>query len=197
MKCRGIFLLFAAASAFGADFQTGQAARAVLGQPSFSARDAGLKIESLAISGNRLYAADSAHQLFTFDLSQIPDRRQNFANQILANNEDVANREAPGCALCGFAPTAAASESVLPGIAAAARWGKTVAVVDPANHRLLLWRDSSSSQASRGPDVILGLSADPSKLVAPISVALDAKRLFVGDAALHRVLVWKLASILQ
>ncbi len=179
-----IALIFIAASALGADFQTGQAARAVLGQPSFSARDAGPVIQSLAINGDHLYAANAAHQLFAFDLSKIPDR-----------HEDFANRDSAGCSLCGFSPASASAESVIPGVAAAARWGKSVALVDTANHRVLLWRDSSSSNAIGGPDVILGQSAEPSSLglstlVAPISVALDGNRLFVGDAALHQVLVW-------
>jgi uncharacterized protein (TIGR03437 family) len=46
----------------------------------------------------------------------------------------------------------------------------------------------------QGPDVILGKSNDgsvsASTVVDPASVAFDGKRVFAGDAALHRVLVW-------
>ena len=36
----------------------------------------------------------------------------------------------------------------------------------------------------------VSLPVSASTLVEPVSVAFDGKRLFVGDAALHRVLVW-------
>ncbi len=47
----------------------------------------------------------------------------------------------------------------------------------------------------RQPEVILGRNGvsfpvSASTIVEPVSVAFDGKRLFVGDAALHRVLVW-------
>src|SRR6185437_7629277 len=49
-------------------------------------------------------------------------------------------------------------------------------------------------RSSQEPDVILGGSGDgqvsASTLVDPVSVAFDGRRVFVGDAALHRVLVW-------
>ncbi len=50
--------------------------------------------------------------------------------------------------------------------------------------------------AAKGPDVSLGRSTNDlsavsaSTIVDPVSVAFDGKRLFVGDAALHRILIW-------
>jgi len=72
----------------------------------------------------------------------------------------------------------------------------TVALADTPNHRVLIWRDTSAGSANQMPDVILGQSNPEtssiyaSTLVEPASVTFDGKRLFVGDAALRRVLIW-------
>jgi uncharacterized protein (TIGR03437 family) len=168
-----------------ADFQNGQAARVVIGQSSFSAHDAGITASALSISNGRLYVADSSKHLLAFDLSQIP----------LASQEAQGRQGSP-CAVCGFAPVAVLNQSVIPGISAVSVSGKAVAVADTANRRVLVWRDASSESASKRPDVVLGTGSqqsipiDASTLIEPISVALDGERLFVGDGALHRVLVW-------
>ena len=62
-------------AASAAEFQSGQAARAVIGQPSFSARDAGIVAHALAVSKGRLYAADASNKTLGFDLAKIPDPR--------------------------------------------------------------------------------------------------------------------------
>ncbi len=184
MICRTAILLLLNASLFAAEFHTGQAARAVLGQSSFTSQERGVNVTSLVVSQGRLYASDASHHTLTFDLSQIPDVR-----------DDFAGRQSSGCGLCGFSPTAVANQSVMPGVAVVSVWDKTVAIADTRNHRVLIWRDASQPRPDSGPDVILGTSGDPSvigpaTLLQPVSVALDGKRLFVGDAALHRVLVW-------
>ncbi len=184
MKYRATLLILAATSALASEYHSGQAARAVLGQSSFSAHEPGFRIQSMAIAGSHLYAADSAQQILTFDLSKIPDL-----------GADFSNRETGACGLCGFSPIEIRHEAVMPGISAVSHWGRSVAVVDTARHRVLLWRDSSSPRANGVPDVILGQSDEAnsigaSTLVNPISVALDGKHVFVGDAALHRVLIW-------
>ncbi len=180
MFYRTAILLLAGVSLFAAEFQNGQAARAVLGQPSFTSREQGIKATSIAVSRGRLYAADAAHHVSIFDLSKLPDVR-----------EDFANVQSSGCGVCGFAPMSVVNQSVVTGVAAVSVWGRMVAIADPGKHRVLIWRDSVSSR----PDVVLGQSSDssavgPGTLVDPVSVALDGKRVFVGDAALHRVLVW-------
>lgn len=174
-----------ALSVCAADFQTGQAARAVIGQPTFSARTPGISPTALSISNGRLYVADASNRLLTFDLSQIPGPK-----------DDFAERQSSGCALCGWSPVAVVNQPVIAGIAAVSVAGKSVAIADTANRRVLVWRDASSSSALKGPDVILGNPAsesaplNASTLFEPISVALDGQRLFIGDGALHRVLVW-------
>lgn len=150
-----------ALSVRAADFQNSQAAIAVIGQPSFSARGSGINPTALSMSNGHLYVADSNNHLLAYDISQLP--------------------------ALGSSPTAVLNQSVLPGVSAVSVFGKSVAIADPANHRVLLWRDATSDTAIKGPDVIL---TEASTLAEPISVALDGQRLFVGDASLHRVLVW-------
>ncbi len=180
MFYRTAILLLAGVSLFAAEFQNGQAARAVLGQPSFTSREQGITITSLSVSRGRLYAADAAHHVLTFDLSKLPDVR-----------EDFSNGHSNSCGVCGFTPSSTVNQSVMTGVAAVSVWGRMVAIADSLEHRVLIWRDSTSAR----PDIVLGQSSDPSfvgpgTLIDPVSVALDGKRVFVGDAALHRVLVW-------
>jgi uncharacterized protein (TIGR03437 family) len=184
MIYRAAFLLLLCTSLFAADFQNGQAARAVLGQTSFTSRDPGINITSMTVSAGRLYAADASHHVLTFDLSQLPGVR-----------DDFALRQTNGCGVCGFNPVAVTNESVMPGVAAVSVRGKAVAVADTSNHRVLIWRDATAPRPGNAPDIVLGSVGDPSAigpatLSQPVSVALDGKRVFVGDVALHRVLVW-------
>ena len=170
---------------WAADFQTGQAARAVIGQNSFTARSVGFTPTALALSGSSLYAADSSHRLLTFDLSAIPGAR-----------DEVSNNAESACPVCGFPQISSVAQAVLPGIAAAASFGKTAVIADTVGHRVLIWRDTSSPRAAKGPDVVLGKQGGDNSVVSaatlsePISVAFDGKRLFVGDGALRRVLIW-------
>jgi uncharacterized protein (TIGR03437 family) len=178
------YLVFwmAASLVSAAEFRTGQAARAVIGQPSFTAHEKGILAQSLAFTNGKLYAADVSGRVLTFDRVPGPD-------------QDSADSPLLGCAVCGFSPSAATSLSVSPIAAQYSSFGNAVAVVDTINRRVLLWRDSHSTKAAYGPDVILeadsdGSPIDNSTLIEPVSVALDGTRLFVGDKALRRVLVW-------
>ncbi len=168
-----------------AEFYTGQAARAVIGQSSFSSHDAGIQATALSVSDGKLFVADSAEQLLTFDLAQIPGPKADL------------DRSTSQCAVCGFSPIASSSQPVMPGIAAVSVWGKSLVVADPANHRVLIWRDTGKVGAEATPDVVLGPAAfagsslTASLLFSPISVVFDGQRLFVGDGGLHKVLVWR------
>ncbi|MGA8028498.1 MAG: hypothetical protein WB992_15245 [Bryobacteraceae bacterium] len=178
-------LMLISTSIWAADFQNGQAARAVIGQASFTALDTGIAATTLVVSDGRLYVADATHRLLTYDLTKLPGPR-----------DDLADRQGTGCAVCGFSPIAVANQPVLPGIAGVSVFGKTVVAADTANHRVLVWRDVSLPRSSQAPDIVLGrsssdVSVSGSTLVEPVAVAFDGKRLFVADAALHRVLIWK------
>ncbi|MBV8551807.1 MAG: hypothetical protein JOY54_10935 [Acidobacteriaceae bacterium] len=174
--------LLLAVSLHAAEFQNGQAARAVIGQPGFSAHEPGISALALSLGPNRLYAADGSNHIQTFDLTRLPGPK-----------EDMTALHGGVCSLCGFSPVAVAPQRVFPGLAGFSAFGKTVVAADPATHRVLIWRDTSIPHA--GPDLILGRSEISSPisgttLVNPVSVAFDGKRLFVGDASLHRVLIW-------
>jgi uncharacterized protein (TIGR03437 family) len=172
-------------SVWAAEFHNGQAARLVIGQPSFSAREAGISVSNVLISNGRLYAIDTTRHVLMFDLAKIPRPK-----------DDVAPQQGLSCAVCGFPPVAIANQPVLQSSPAVSIYGTTVAVADAPNHRVLIWRGTSVGAASQMPDVVLGESnADGSSihgstLIEPTSVAFDGKHLFVGDAALRRVLIW-------
>jgi uncharacterized protein (TIGR03437 family) len=168
---------------YAAEFRTGQAARAVIGQPSFTAHEKGVLAQSMVFANGKLYAADAASgRVLTFDHTPGP-------------GDDPPDSPSSGCAVCGFAPSASTIQPVSPIASQYSSFGNAVVVVDTINRRVLLWRDSRSPKAVYGPDVILeadsdGSPIDNSTLIEPVSVALDGTRLFVGDKALRRVLVW-------
>jgi uncharacterized protein (TIGR03437 family) len=185
MTLRVTALVLLPVSIWAAEFHNGQAARLVIGQPSFSARGAGISASNLLISGGRLYATDAAHHVLIFDLAKIPGPHDN-----------LPAVQAASCLACGFAPTAVSNQPLLQGSPAVSIHGTTVALADTQNHRVLIWRDTRLSAANQMPDIVLGqansdlISVNGRTLIEPISVAFDGKRLFVGDAALGRVLIW-------
>ncbi len=189
MTFRLIAIFLLGASSWAADFVSGQAARAVIGQVSFSAREPGITATTLVISEGRLFVTDTANRLTTVDLAKIP------RPDAPASNQEIAPRELEQCLVCGFAPAAATTQAFPRGSAAVAVYGNSVVVADAPNHRVLVWRDTTRHSNFQIPDVVLGEKVNPSAISAetlmdPISVAFDGKHLFVGDAALRRVLVW-------
>ncbi len=177
-------LLLIAGYLSAADFQNGQAARAVLGQPSFSSREAGITPIALSVTKGRLYAADASNRLLSFDLTKIPGPKDKASEGSAAGS----------CPVCAVAPISSIEQSVMPGIAGISSFGKTVVIAEPTRHRVLIWRDVTA-QRGQQPDLVLGESAGESvisaaTLIDPVAVAFDGKRLFVADTALHRVLVW-------
>jgi uncharacterized protein (TIGR03437 family) len=154
------------------EFQTGQAARAVLGQSSFSSHDTGIRVASLSYADHRLYATEALDsqrfRLNVFDLNKIPDPRS-----------DLSPLGASRCALCGFMPISQVDLPAAPVSPAVAEYGDIRIVADSDDRQVLIWRGLNQS-----PDVVLR------GFLEPVSVAYDGGRLFVGDALLHRVLVW-------
>ncbi len=179
-------MLFAVLTTHGAEFFNGQAARAVLGQSSFFSRDPGIAVSAMTISRGRLNVADQSGLVSVFNLSAIP-----------AAAAELPQRGSDVCGLCGFTPVTTLSQAVAAGSSTVSIFGNRLAAIDTRTHQILIWRDLTASGSSSGPDVVLNLSdagvlsASESTIVDPISIALDASRLFVGDGALHRVLVWK------
>jgi uncharacterized protein (TIGR03437 family) len=163
-----------------ADFQNGQAARAVLGQDSFSSSAGGLTPVSIAVQKEKLYVAHGSRQVWAFDLSRLPDTKG-----------DGSEWRSNGCAVCIEAPVSVANQSVTPGVARVSSWSNTVAAIDTVKRRVLLWRDAAAGGKQGEPDVIINHdNTAPGALLNPVSVAVDGKRLFVGDSVRHQVLVW-------
>lgn len=182
---RTIWLIAAslvAVCAWCAQFQNGEAARAVIGQPSFSAVGAGVSVSNLLMANHRLYATDSAGRILSFDLGGI-----------LAPQAEPA-KQGSACPVCGFTPSVAAHAPLV--LANMAVYGKILILADTRNHRVLIWRNTGATAPDGAPDVVLGGPAGDSGAVSattleePVSVAFDGHRLFIGDAALHRVLIW-------
>src|SRR4051794_8637531 len=169
---------------FSSEFRSGQAARAVVGQPSLSVSTGGITPTALSFTGGKLFVTDKGQRVLSYDLSTL-----------LSSGRDRLESPGTSCAVCVEVPSSVVSQSVISGVSRVSTYANSVAIVDPASHRVLVWRDSRSSQAASGPDVILGSGSEgvaisANTLIDPISVALDGRRLFVGDAALHRVLIW-------
>ncbi|MFL6414707.1 MAG: hypothetical protein ACJ74Y_03425 [Bryobacteraceae bacterium] len=171
---------------FSSDFRSGQAAFSVIGQPSFSGSSAGITPTALSLAGSKLFVTDKGQRVLSYDVSSL-----------LSTGTDRSGLSGGRCAVCLPNPTSVAAQSVIPGISRVSTYANSVAIADPVTHRVLIWRDSRSAGAASGPDVILGsgsqsgVPVSATTIVDPISVALDGHRLFVGDAALHRVLIWK------
>ena len=164
MRRRIIMLvLFAGAGLSAADFQDYQAARAVIGQPTFSAHDRGITARALSLSGGNLYVADVSGHVLTYDLSHI------------------GSAKTTACPVCVTAPQTTIVQSVFEGVATVAVFGSRIAIADRSSHRVMLWSGESSFQQ---PGVILSGFANPT------AVALDNQRLFIADAATHHVFIW-------
>ncbi len=178
-------LLLLPLSMRAAEFRSGQAARMVFGQPSFGAAGAGITASNLLVANGRLYVTGTAHRVLVFDLANIP-----------GPNDELAPGSGTRCVLCRVSPASIVNEPMLEGSPAVSIYGHTVVVADTANHRVLIWRDTSFSGANRMPDVVLGqptsdsFALSASTIVEPSAVTFDGKRLFVADTALKRVLVW-------
>lgn len=169
----GLMLACAALSA-AASWTTGQAARAVIGQSSFSAHSGTLEPIGFSLSDQQLHVADASGQVISFDLGAVLSGQMNGS-----------------CAVCTTVVASTVAQAVPSSQARFARYKQAVAVVDANNRQVLFWRNSSLPTAQNGPDVVV----DQTSISSPVSVALDAQYLYVGDSAAHRVAIWRLASL--
>jgi uncharacterized protein (TIGR03437 family) len=146
-----------------ADFQDFQAARAVIGQASFSAHDPGVTAVALSLAKGSLYVADASGQLLSYDLSLI------------------GAGPSTTCPVCLVTPRSKTAQNVFEGIAAVAVNGGKIVIADAKSHSVMVWSGASSLEQ---PNIVLSGFANPT------SVALDNHRLFVGDAGSHHVFIW-------
>jgi len=143
---------------------------------------------SVAVSGGRLFVTDAANNRVLI-WSTIPTTNQQAADVVLGQ---------PDMTLRGPGAIGAAS---LKDPQQVATDGKTVAVVDSGNHRVLLWNDAKTSGAPADlvvgqPDFTSGsanhgaTTPDATSLATPIGASLGGGKLFVADQGNFRVLVW-------
>lgn len=200
------------------EYFTGQAARLIFGQKSFTAQYPGNGDEILgaaggiAVAGNRLYVADS---------SRIGAEPANHRVVIYDNLTGAVPRpedrlpQGPRCPACvgkaglvlGQESFTVAADKMFPASVSAktmrlatavASDGVSLAVADTDFNRILIWRrlPTSNGQAA---DVVLGqeafdkirrVSTDNKSLRGPQGVWIQNGKLFVADTMNHRVLIW-------
>lgn len=221
MKHLAFFLttscVFVSGALFAQDFATGQAARAVIGQKTFTAQDPGASDELIGGVSGLAYANDT---LFVADSNRVGSTPQN--NRVLVYNNVSGMIPAPTaelffdrpCPVClGKASlvlgqpdfsktdfTLKADGMRLP--TAVATDGQRLVVADTDNNRVLIW-NTIPTTIGKAADVVVGQSsftsaAIPSNTAGPNSKSLRGPqgvwiqngKLFVADTQNHRVLIW-------
>lgn len=200
------------------DFYTGQAARLVVGQKTFTDQYPGSSASQLgaaggvAVAGNRLYVADSSrigaapanHRIVIFDgVSSFVPR---------PDAQPPQGSRCPACVgvgsiVLGQPNFEVSPENVFPAKIAAntmrlatavASDGKVLAVADTDFNRILIWRNLPTYNGQPA-DVVLGqttfdklkpIATDNKSLRGPQGVWIQDGRLFVADTQNHRVLIW-------
>jgi hypothetical protein len=199
-----------------ADFVTGQAARLVIGQTTFTSQEQGASQTLLGGVGGLAYAND---MLVVADANRVAADPANHRVLLFTNLSLMLPRptdELPytqKCPVCGgaaslvlgqpdFTETAYSSPPTAQSFrtpTAVATDGVMLAVADSDNNRVLIWR-SLPSVNQAPPDVVVGQSdfqsnavARPptaSSLLGPQGVWIQDGRLLVADTLNHRVLIW-------
>ena len=216
MKCIPTILLCAAA-ACAADFTTGQAARAVIGQPTFTQADPNSSNTIVGAAGGIAYAGDT---LFVADdnrLGAAPENNrvllfQNLSGMLPAPTAELQYNT--GCPVCVGTATVvlgqpdfttattnvAATRTTLRQPTAVASDGVHLVVADTNHNRILIW--NSIPTVNNAPaDIVVGQSGFTSNvpppstptaatLRGPQGVWILNGRLYVADTQNNRVLIY-------
>ena len=213
-----VLITIAATSAFSqsVNFTNGQAARAVIGQYTFSQGLSGATnqilggVSGLAYANGTLFVADdnrvgalpNNNRIVMFSTSQIPNPTADIAS---FGSGDL------GCPLCGYSASNVVGQadfvSVNPGLTqsqmqnptAVATDGQRLVVADTDNNRVLIW-NTIPTTVNANADVVLGqanfTSRQPattitaSTLRGPQGVWIQGGKLFVADTQNYRILIW-------
>ncbi len=218
MKCIPIFL-FAAAALCAADFTTGQAARLVIGQETFTSQDTNSSDTILGAPSGLAYAADT---LFVSDSNYVgasPSNNrvllfQTLSSQLPAlDTQLVYNRKCPVCvgqatAVLGqpdFSTTTVnenTTATTLRTPTAIASDGVHLVVADTDANRVLIWNripasnDIPADVAVGQPDLVTGTSLPnnlpptASSMRGPQGVWIQNGKLYVADTQNNRILIW-------
>ena len=216
MKCIPTILLCAAA-ACAADFTTGQAARAVIGQPTFTQADPNSSDTIIGAAGGVAYAANT---LFVADDNRMgasPENNRILLFQNLSGMLPPPTADLPyntGCPVCvgqasvvlgqpDFTTTTtniAATGNTLRQPTAVASDGIHLVVADTNHNRILIW--NSIPTVNNAPaDIIVGQTSATSNppptgsptaatFRGPQGVWIQNGRLYVADTQNNRVLIF-------
>ncbi|MFB3777897.1 MAG: hypothetical protein ACE141_09800 [Bryobacteraceae bacterium] len=215
MKFFAVFIL-AASTGFGAEFTTGQAARLVIGQTTFTAQEQGASQTLLGGVGGVAYAQDT---LFVTDASRVSadpiNHRvllfRNLSSMLPAPTDELEYVKT--CPVCGGTATSVLGQAGFTETAystpptadtlrtptAVASDGVRLAIADTDNNRVLIWNTIPTSNKAPA-DVVVGQAdfksaavANPptaSSLRGPQGVWMQNGKLFVADTFNNRVLIW-------
>ena len=197
-------------------FRTGQAARAVVGQPTFTAQSPGMPASAsiLGASGGLAYANGVLVVADASRFGAAPDNNRvliyrDIRQAVPAQDAEIAPNigRCPICA--GVADVVigpkefttsnvALSSQGMRSPTAVATDGTAVVVADTDNNRVLIWRSIPAANGQPA-DVVLGqenftslkrIVTDNRSFRGPQGVWLQGGRLFVADTQNHRVMVW-------
>jgi uncharacterized protein (TIGR03437 family) len=213
MRSLALFLLTVSLS-LPADFRTGQAARLVIGQRTFTAQDPTTSQQVVGAASGLAYAND---MLIVADSNRVGAAPIN--NRVLIYRNLSTTLPAPTASLeyTQRCPVCVGSATVVLGQTdftksdvglsgtglrlptAVATDGTMLAVADTDNNRVLIWRSIPAANGAPA-DLVLGqpnltANAAPrppnaSSLRGPQGVWFQNGKLFVADTQNHRVLIW-------
>jgi hypothetical protein len=205
-----------AAIAPSAEFYSGQAARLLIGQKTFTAQDPTPAASALGGVGGLAFANN---MLFVADSNRVGSTPQNHRVLIYRSVDQITlpvNGLVPQvnrCPACrGVATTvlgqtdfeknelrAVPSASALRSPTAVASDGTRLVVADSDNNRVLIW-NAIPANNNQAADVVLGqenftTSAAPrgipgQRMRGPQGVWIQGQRLFVADSGHSRILIW-------
>ena len=218
MKCIPV-IIFCSAALYAADFVNGQAARAVIGQVTFTAADPNSSNTVLGAANGVAYAANT---LFVADSNisgAAPVNNRVLMFQNLSSQLPEPTAELPYLATCPVCVGTAtlvlgqpdfitntintdASQNNLRLPSAVASDGIHLAVADTYHNRVLIW-NHLPTYSNAPADVVVGqanftnwqslpLTTPPtaSSLRGPQGVWIQNGKLFVADTQNNRVLIW-------
>jgi uncharacterized protein (TIGR03437 family) len=204
-----------ACACLAGDFVSGQGARLVIGQSTFTQQQPGASDTLLGGAGGVAYAADT---LFLSDANRVGLTPEN--NRVLMYTNLSQNFPQPLAPLPPYSsrcPVCVGKASIVVGQpdftstdyhatpnglrqpSGVASDGHILAVADTENNRILIWR--SIPQLNGQPaDIVLGQpdmntvlpqpQIDAKSLRAPQGVWIENGKFFVADTLHHRVLIW-------
>jgi len=217
MRCISVFLLAAAAAFAQNNFTTGQAARAVIGQATFTAQNPSSSDTVLGAPGGVAYANDT---LFVADSNRVQaspvNHRvllfKNLSGQLPPPNAQLTyNRKCPVCVgtatlvlgqpdLTTTTENIPASPNGLRSPTAVASDGIHLVVADTDHNRVLIW-NSIPVINDQPADVVVGQpnfqsagipgdTPNGHSLRAPQGVWILNGRLYIADTGYNRVLIY-------